>query len=130
MTLPFREQVLPLPKWMYRATASPLLMETTPHPQQMSANDLLTACASSSLTDLGRRRREYCSGFVSGVEEGVRILQAQKNIEASVCAPKDVSAQALADVYRRYAARHRQQLDRPAAAVVLEALSKAFPCDQ
>ena len=112
------------------AQDSPVAQRGAPHPQQMSADDLLTACASSSLTELGRRRREYCFGFVSGVEEGVRILQAQENIQASICAPSDVSAQALADVYTRYAARRRQQLDRPAAAVVLEALSQAFPCNQ
>ena len=43
-------------------------------PQQQSAGDLLRACASSRLTSTGRERRRYCAGFVSGVEEAVRML--------------------------------------------------------
>ena len=42
------------------------------YPQQMSARNLLVTCASSSVTRIGRERRRYCAGFVSGVEEGVR----------------------------------------------------------
>jgi hypothetical protein len=42
-------------------------------PQQQTAHDLLTACASSSISNLGRCRRKYCAGFVSGVEEAIRF---------------------------------------------------------
>ena len=42
-------------------------------PQQLTASDLLTYCLSSSLTDLGRTRQRYCRGFISGVEETIRL---------------------------------------------------------
>lgn len=42
-------------------------------PQQLTARDLLTYCSSSSLTDLGRMRQRYCWGFISGVEETIRL---------------------------------------------------------
>ena len=36
---------------------------------------MLMACASSGLSRIGRERRRYCAGFVSGVEEAVRLLR-------------------------------------------------------
>jgi len=102
--------------------------EQTRFPQQMSAGRLLEACASSSMTRTGRERRTYCAGFVSGVEEAVRVLQDQHKLEASVCLPEGVSAKALSDVFIRYSANRRQYLDKPAAALVLEALTDAWPC--
>ena len=50
-------------------------MDTTQpiFPQQLTASDLLTYCSSSSLTDLGRKRQRYCWGFISGVEETIRL---------------------------------------------------------
>ena len=100
------------------------------YPQQMSAKQLLVACTSSTLTNVGRQRRKYCAGFISGVEEAVRILQMQHKLETSVCLPKGVTARVLADTYQRFATKHRQQLDRPAAEQVLKALADAFPCQR
>ena len=102
--------------------------EQTLFPQQLSASRLLEACASSLLTPTGRERRKYCAGFVSGVEEAVRILQEQHKLEASVCLPKGLSAKALSDVFINYSANRRHQLDKPAAVSVLEALTDAWPC--
>ena len=96
------------------------------HPQQLSARDLLQACASSALTATGRERRRYCDGFVSGVEEGVRLgVQAP---EMSICVPADISARRLSEAYIRYAADHRNDLGRPAAVVVMDALRETYPC--
>lgn len=97
-------------------------------PQQQSARDLLTACASSRMTSTGRERRRYCAGFVSGVEEAERVLHPGGAVERSFCTPPDVSASALADAFVRYGAGHANELDRPAAQVVLHALQRAYPC--
>ena len=35
-------------------------------PQRLSARELLYACNSSALTQMGRERRRYCAGFISG----------------------------------------------------------------
>ena len=97
-------------------------------PQQQSARDLLTACASSRMTSTGRERRRYCSGFVSGVEEAVRLLGSGQAAGVSLCTPADVTATALADAFLRYGASHEGELDEPAAGVVLYALAAAYPC--
>jgi hypothetical protein len=104
------------------------VQEQTQFPQQMSASKLVEACASSALTRTGRERRRYCAGFVSGVEEAVRILQDQHKLEASVCLPEGVSGKALSDVFVRYSASRRQAMNEPAATVVLEALTNTWPC--
>lgn len=97
-------------------------------PQQQSAGDLLRACASSRLTASGRERRRYCAGFVSGVEESVRLLGLGKAAGLRLCMPVDVTAAQLADAFVRYGAAHDDRLDEPAAGVALYALSEAYPC--
>lgn len=99
-------------------------------PQQLTARDLLTACAASSLTDFGRTRQRYCWGFISGVEEAIRLpLQVtEKKSTQTICVPTGVSSRILAKSYISYAAARDANLDRPAAQVVIEALSKTYPC--
>ncbi len=99
-------------------------------PQQLSAKDLLYACASSALTSRGRERRRYCSGFISGVEEALRLL-AQQSTSAEIekpCLTKGMTARQYTDIYAKYAHQKSIDLDRPAALVVIEALQAAFPC--
>lgn len=97
-------------------------------PEQQSAKDLLLRCASSALTPKGRNRRQYCAGFVSGVEETLRLLHRTSESALSICPPPGISAGRLADVYVRYASRHREGLGRPASEIVQEALLDAYPC--
>jgi hypothetical protein len=97
-------------------------------PQQQSARDLLFACASSRLTGTGRERRRYCAGFVSGVEEAERVLHPGGAEQRSFCTPPDVTASALAAAFVRYGSEHDDELDAPAARVVLRALQDAYPC--
>ncbi len=101
------------------------------YPQQLTANDLLRACASSSLTNTGRRRQQYCSGFISGVEETVRLYAQQSPAAKSktFCFPPGMSAIRYAEVYRKYASRKTIDLTRPAVLVVIEAFEDAFACD-
>jgi len=100
-------------------------------PQQLSSRDLLKVCASSSLTATGRLRQRYCRGFVSGVEEAVRLqhLQDPTRSRRLFCVPTATTARALTDEFVRHASGPSIDLDRPSAAVVLEALEQRYPCD-
>lgn len=99
-------------------------------PQQLTARELMQACASSSLTKTGREKRRYCHGFVSGVEESVRLVQQKASLENAfmLCAPGDKSSRDFADVYMRFAGREDVDLNKAAALAVLEALRNAYPC--
>ena len=99
-------------------------------PQQLTASDLFTYCSSSSMTDLGRTRQRYCWGFVSGVEESVRLLlhTSSQSATPNICVPKGVSSRSMGKAYSLYAARSGANLDRPAVQVVVEALSNTYPC--
>ena len=99
-------------------------------PQQQSAGDLLRACASSRLTSTGRERRRYCAGFVSGVEEAIRLLAPVDKSAPRICTPPDVTASALAEAFVKYGASHKGELSDPAAAVVQHALASAYPCTE
>lgn len=98
-------------------------------PQQLKANRLLYYCAGSSLTGTGRERLKTCAGFISGVEEGVRLLEARGLLTepSGICVPKGASSSMFAQAYRRHAAKGADN-DKPAAEVVIEALRKAYPC--
>ena len=95
-------------------------------PQKMSAQELLFKCNASAMTNMGRKRGEYCTGFISGVEEAARFLQIGG--DQKVCIPQNVSSRNLKDVYTRYALRNKQHMNKPAAEVVLLALRSAYPC--
>jgi len=100
----------------------------TPH--RLTGENLLTWCASSSLTHTGRRRNRYCHGFVSGVEEGIRAMEAARSASSAplFCVPAGTTSRQLAKAYVDYTAKNKSGLDRAAAKVVLEALKDRFPC--
>ncbi len=104
------------------------LTEEAGFPQQMSAQDLQHTCGASGLSDTGRQRRRYCVGFISGVEEGVRILKQQHRLELSVCLPEQVSGRALTNVFLKHTADNPTQLKKPAAQAVIDALADKYPC--
>ena len=97
-------------------------------PMQMALFCLLLACAASRMTATGRERRRYCHGFVSGVEEAIRMLNPGGKSSPEFCTPSDVTASGLAEAFVRYGASHKGELRDPAAAVVQHALVEAFPC--
>ncbi|MCW9047485.1 MAG: Rap1a/Tai family immunity protein [Gammaproteobacteria bacterium] len=99
-------------------------------PQQLTAQDLLTYCSSSSLTSLGRQRQRYCWGFISGVEETIRLtLHSPAQPETlKICLPEDASSRNLAKTYILYAASRDSDLSRPAAQIALEALANTYSC--
>ncbi|MGB5585261.1 MAG: Rap1a/Tai family immunity protein [Gammaproteobacteria bacterium] len=99
-------------------------------PQKLTAQELLYYCAASALSSSGRNRQYYCSGFVSGVEESVRLLNANSRDanKNSICVPEGKPARHFRDVYIKHATKKTTDLERPAAMVVLEALESTFPC--
>jgi len=100
-------------------------------PQQISAKKLLNYCASSNMTQSGRERRRYCSGFVSGVEETVRLLTSkQAGHKQTICVPKNVNARKLADGYVDYARQLQDNMDLPAVLMVTDALKRRYPCTE
>jgi hypothetical protein len=113
----------------FSVQAQPSELEDT-FPQQLTARDLLQACASSYLTARGRGLRKYCSGFVSGVEESVRLLSHSGSVAPGVgsCVPKGKTASHFVDVFVKFASGPAVDLQQPAARVVMAALAAAFPC--
>jgi hypothetical protein len=95
-------------------------------PERLTAQELLAHCLSSSLTDRGRQQQRYCWGFVSGVEEALRLSSDPGTI--AFCVPPVETSRRLAQAYIRYAGRRSTDLTRPAARTVIEALRVQYPC--
>jgi len=103
--------------------------EDTIFPQQVTAKELLKYCASSFLTPTGRTRREFCYGFVSGVEETERFLNGDlSSKQPFICLPKGNTAYEYAKVFIQHANKKKTDLNRPAVIVVMEALEENFRC--
>ena len=100
------------------------------YPQELTAQDLLYACASSSLTSRGRERQRYCTGFISGVEETIRFYGTGESTAAAYCFPRNMNARNYGDIFIRYASRKGTDTGRPAVVVVQEAFMDAFSCDR
>ncbi|MBW2451710.1 MAG: hypothetical protein JRF07_05050 [Deltaproteobacteria bacterium] len=101
-------------------------------PQQMTAEELLYVCASSSLTRVGRERKKYCLGFVSAAEEAARLLAAQSpsTHKHGYCFPEGKTAGYFSEVFMKYASRKTTDLNKPAVLVVIEALENSFTCEK
>jgi len=104
--------------------------EAAVFPQQLTARELLAYCSSSSLSALGRKRQRYCWGFVSGVEETIRLkLQQSENAKnMKICVPPGEHSRKLAKAYVQYAGRWQAKLEQPAVQTVSDALIDAYPC--
>ena len=99
-------------------------------PERLNAQQLLTACNASSMTNRGRQNRYYCDGFISGVEEAVRVYQPVPDCmsHARICMPPATSTRELRNIITRYATRYKNELGKPAAQFTLSALQWAYPC--
>jgi hypothetical protein len=99
-------------------------------PQKLTASQLLVSCASSSMSATGRLRQRYCEGFLSGLEEGVRVhsLIAKQEVAPSLCVPPDVSARQLRAAFVRNSAKMTLSKEKPAAMFAMKVLQSSFPC--
>ncbi len=94
-------------------------------PVRETADDLLKACAASSLTPRGRLRLRYCYGYLTGVEETMRVMMEGK---AALCPPSGTTPRELARTYVVYATTHKNLLTLPAVTVAARALQDRYPC--
>jgi hypothetical protein len=94
-------------------------------PVKESAGGLLKACAASSLTPRGRLRLRYCYGYLTGVEETMRVLMKTQDV---LCPPPAITTRELARVYVSYASVRSDSLHLPAVTMVARALRDRFPC--
>ena len=97
-------------------------------PQKLTAQDLLYACAASSLSSQGREQQRYCRGFISGVEETIRYYSKDESAAVAFCFPEDMTARKYGDVFIKYASRKGTDTSRLAIVVVREAFEDAFSC--
>ena len=91
-----------------------------------SAGGLLKACSASAVTPRGRLRLRYCYGFLTGVEETMRVIMGKQNV---LCPPPAVTIRELSQVYVRYASARPEVLQLSAVTVVARALQDRFPCN-
>jgi len=99
-------------------------------PQKLTAAELRVYCAASAISATGRQRQRYCDGFLSGMEEGIRVLgliSGNKGV-ATLCVPASVSAREMRAAFVKHSAALNPPTDKPAVRYAIEVLEKAYPC--
>ncbi len=72
-------------------------------PSRQTGAYLLKACTASALTPSGRLRRQYCAGFLAGVEEYLRVVTPS---DAEFCPPENVELPAELVDYAKSLDKH------------------------
>ena len=99
-------------------------------PQKLTAKELQVFCAASAMSNTGRQRQRYCEGFLSGIEESVRVLGRISGTETtlSLCMPADVSARQMRSAFVRNSVDMEPAKDKPSAMFAIEVLERSYPC--
>ena len=89
-----------------------------------NGSELLSFCAKNSAST-----QSACLGYIAGVSDAIiNDLIRDKASPVKACIPRNVKAGDRAAVVIKWLSQHSDQLRKPAATLVVRALSEAFPC--
>lgn len=96
--------------------------------QAITGNDLLADCEKGEDQSLPNRHHyyAYCSGYITGVVDGLSYLDFQKRF----CLSKGVTHGQATKVVIKYLKENPQRLHEGYASIILSALKEAFPCKE
>jgi len=93
------------------------------------------AAASEEAFLSGKDLQELCKGgdaacttYVMGVLDAVNLMESRSGGSSAFCAP-EITSDEVTDVVTKHLKRHPARWESPAATLVVEALTEAFPCD-
>jgi len=69
-----------------------------------------------------------CTTYIMGVLDGVNMMESRAGSGSGYCAP-EITSDDVTDVVTKHLKRHPARWESPAAMLVVEALTEAFPCD-
>ena len=91
-----------------------------------NGSELLTYCAKSTAN-----AQSACLGYIARVSDAIKNDKIRdKASPVKACIPRSVKAGDRAAIVIKWLSRHSNQLRKPAATLVVRALSEAFPCQK
>ncbi len=89
-----------------------------------NGSELLTYCAKSTAN-----AQSACLGYIAGVSDAIiNDLIRDRASPVKACIPRSAKAGDRAAIVIKWLSRHIDQLRKPAATLVVRALSEAYPC--
>jgi hypothetical protein len=89
-----------------------------------NGSELLSYCAKGTAT-----AQTACLGYIAGVSDAIiNDLIRDKESPIKACIPRSVTAGDRAAMVIKWLSQHSDQLRKPAATLVVKALSEAYPC--
>jgi hypothetical protein len=70
---------------------------------------------------------QFCEAFIEGVRDGVVLATELRDAKPIIETPADVKQEQLKAVVVKYLNEHPEEHHKPAAVLVIVALSQAFP---
>ncbi len=88
----------------------------------LDGNRLLQICSASKDS-----HSDFCSGFIVGARDGAVLATKLRDAKAILDVPVEVKQEQMVAVLVKYLNDHPEERHKPAALLVIFALSKAFP---
>ena len=90
----------------------------------MSGNKLLSLCSSDEAFNI-----MACYGFIMGVDDSEAVVSEWNDLAPRSCLPKNVQMEQLKLVVIKHLQSNPEYLHLGAASLVLNSISRAFPCE-
>jgi Rap1a immunity proteins len=100
-----------------------------PHPAKnvvvsdIQGTELLRSCNMGFATN----GFQFCEAFIEGVRDGVVLATELRNAQPIIGTPAGTKQEQLKDAVLKYLNEHPEEHHKPAAVLVVAALSQAFP---
>jgi hypothetical protein len=104
-------------------------------PLYMSGNELLARANDCEKYRAGEKAPEIswncgsARSYTMGISDLYFVLNSRWLIERHFCKPDDVSRDQLAVTVKKYMEDHPEKMDLPAAGIIFDALTEAYPCE-
>lgn len=93
-----------------------------------NARDLVTACSVPEDQALHAIANAFCLGYMSGAMQFYGAAIKSPDVDPFICAPKNLSREALRNVFLGWAKANPQRLGEPAVESLVRAAVATFPC--
>ena len=101
--------------------------------QQLTGLQIQSRCKQISTGDVSSFDSAFCAGFITGVMESQTLWEARDKLEKRnhrfrFCLPENSTNGQYLRVFLKYLDNHPEELQKPAAFLLVESLVEGFPC--
>lgn len=82
----------------------------------------------SELREICKSSKDECTFFIVGALDAINLTQGNHPVKREICQPVSLTIGQVRQTVEKYMSDHHERLHFPAAALVHESMTTAFPC--